>query len=218
VATALRELAPEARVVGVEVEGWDGVLASLAAGTPTERRSAASIADGIAVKRPGDLTLKLIQERVDDIVTVAEDDVAEAMVHLLERAKLVVEGAGAVGVAALMTERVRPVPSGTTAVVLSGGNVDAGLLAAVARRHETEVGRRLVLRTRIPDRPGQLARMLACVAGAAGNVLAVEHLREGVSLHVRETGVQLVLETRGREHADAVVAALEEAGYPAEVS
>jgi threonine dehydratase len=150
-------------------------------------------------------------------VVVPEDDVAEAMVLLLEKAKLVVEGAGAVGVAALLAGVVAPAPTGRTCVVLSGGNVDAGLLAVVARRHETEAGRRLVLFTRVPDRPGALAKLLAVVADAGANLVDVEHVREGVDLHVRETAVQLVLETRGTEHAARVVAAVADAGYRASV-
>jgi threonine dehydratase len=139
------------------------------------------------------------------------------MVFLLERAKLVVEGAGAVGVAALISGRVPPAARGTTAVVLSGGNVDAGMLAAVARRYESERGRRLVVFTRISDRPGGLAALLGCVAEQGANLVDVEHVREGVDLHVRESAVQLVLETRGRGHADRVMAALERAGYDARV-
>ena len=156
-----------------------------------------TIADGIAVKRPGEVTLPLVRAWLDDVVVVPEDDVAEAMVLLMEKAKLVVEGAGAVGVAALLGGQVTAAARGTTVVVLSGGNVDAGLLASVARRHETEAGRRLVLFSRVPDRPGSLARLLALVGEAGANLVDVEHLREGVDLHVRETGVQLVLETRG---------------------
>ena len=156
-----------------------------------------------------------MQEWVDDVVTVAEDDVAEAMVLLMEKAKLVVEGAGAVGVAALLGGQVAPAPRGTTVVVLSGGNVDAGLLASVARRHETEAGRRLALLTRVSDRPGSLARLLTIIGETGANLVEVEHVREGLDLHVRETAVQLVLETRGREHAQAVRAALAAAGYEA---
>ena len=139
------------------------------------------------------------------------------MVLLMERSKLVVEGAGAVGVAALLGGLVAPAPSGTTVVVLSGGNVDAGLLAAVARRHETQVGRRLVaLHPRA--RPAR-ARSPGCSRAspsAGANLVEVEHVREGVDLHVRETAVQLVLETRGREHAESVLATLRAAGYPAQ--
>jgi hypothetical protein len=130
--------------------------------------SALTIADGIAVKRPGELTLELLRTWVDEVVVVGEEETAEAMVLLLERAKLVVEGAGAVGVAALLGGQVAPAADGTTVAVLSGGNVDATLLASVARRHETLVGRRLVLFTRVPDRPGALASLLACVADTGG--------------------------------------------------
>ena len=166
---------------------------------------------------PATLTLELVRDWLDDVVAVGEDEIAEAMVLLMEHSKLVVEGAGAVGVAALLGGVVAPAPSGTTVVVLSGGNVDAGLLAAVARRHETQVGRRLVIFTRLPDRPGSLAGLLACVAGVGANLLEVEHVREGVDLHVRETAIQLVLETRGREHAQDVLAAIGGDGYSARV-
>jgi threonine dehydratase len=179
--------------------------------------AALTIADGIAVKRPGELTLRLVRDWLDDVVVVSEDDVAEAMVLLLEKAKLVVEGAGAVGVAALLAGAVAPAAAGQTCVILSGGNVDAGLLAVVARRHETEAGRRLVLFTRVPDRPGALAKLLVVVAEAGANLLDVEHVREGVDLHVRETAVQLVLETRGAAHAARVVEAVGVAGYRAHV-
>ena len=128
---------------------------------------------------------------------VDDEDVAEAMVVLLERCKLVVEGAGAVGVAALLRGHVEPAAHGTTVAVLSGGNVDPGLLLSIARRHETVEGRRLIVLTRVPDRPGALARLLACVAEAGGNVVDVAHMREGFDLHVRESAVELVLETRG---------------------
>ena len=185
-------------VVGVQVETVAAYPASLRRGEPVDVAGGLTIADGIAVKRPGEVTLPLVRAWLDDVVVVPEDDVAEAMVLLMEKAKLVVEGAGAVGVAALLGGQVTAAARGTTVVVLSGGNVDAGLLASVARRHESEAGRRLVLFSRVPDRPGSLARLLALVGEAGANLVDVEHLREGVDLHVRETGVQLVLETRGR--------------------
>jgi threonine dehydratase len=215
VAIAVKSARPDVRVVGVQVETCAAFPGSLEAGHPVAVPASLSIADGIAVKRPGDLTLELVREWVDEVVVVPEDDVAEAMVLLLEKAKLVVEGAGAVGAAALLGGQVVPHGTGTTAVVLSGGNVDAGLLAVVARRHETQAGRRLVLMTRVPDRPGALARLLDCVADAGGNIVSVEHLREGIDLHVRETGVQLVIETRSREHADTVLEAVDRSGYAA---
>ncbi|HEX4804861.1 MAG TPA: pyridoxal-phosphate dependent enzyme, partial [Conexibacter sp.] len=214
VAIAVKALRPDVRVIGVQVERCAAFPASLARGAPVAVQApAVTIADGIAVKRPGDLTLALVRRWVDDVVTVAEDDVAEAMVLLMEGSKLVVEGAGAVGVAALASGAVAPAAGGTTAVVLSGGNVDVGLLASLARRHETVAGRRLVLVTRLPDRPGELGHLLALVAAQGANVLDVVHMREGIPLHVRETAVQLVVETRDRAHAQAVEAAVAGAGY-----
>jgi threonine dehydratase len=212
-AIALKSERPEVRVVGVQVESCASFPASLAAGHPVVVSSGLTIADGIAVKRPGELTLALLERWVDDVTVVSEDEVAEAMVFLLERAKLVVEGAGAVGVAALLGGRVSGAATGTTAVVLSGGNVDAGLLAQVARRHETQAGRRVVLLTRIPDRPGALASLLSLIGEAGANLLDVQHVREGFDLHVRETAVQTVLETRGNAHADDVIEAIRESGY-----
>jgi threonine dehydratase len=213
VALAVKTARPEVEVIGVQAQTCAPVAASLAAGHPVAVDSALTIADGIAVKRPGELTLAMIERWVDGIVAVGEDDLAEAMVFLLERAKLVVEGAGAVGVAALLSGEVGPVGSGTTAVILSGGNVDPGLLAQIARRHESQAGRRLVLLASLPDRPGSLARLLALVGERGANLLDVEHIREGFDLHVRESAVQLVLETRGPEHARQVVTAVREAGY-----
>jgi threonine dehydratase len=196
IAIAVKALRPDVDVVGVRIEPH-----------PT------TIADGIAVKRPGELTQPLMERWVDEVVAVAEDDVAEAMVLLLEHSKLVVEGAGAVGVAALLSGVVAPAAQGTTAVILSGGNVDVGLLASLARHHESSVGRRLVIVTSVPDRPGELGRLLALVAAEGANLVDAVHLREGVALHVRETAIQLVLETRDREHAHAVVAAVRAADY-----
>jgi threonine dehydratase len=177
-----------------------------------------TIADGIAIKRPGSVTGPLLEQLLDDVVTVGEDDIAEAMVLLVERSKLVVEGAGAASLAALLSGAVAASPSGATVAVLSGGNVDVGLLAAIATRHETRVGRRLRVYTRVSDLPGGLAGLLAAVAEAGANLIHVEHVREGVDLGVRETGIELTVETRGRDHAAELLRALREAGYePAEV-
>jgi threonine dehydratase len=218
VALAIKEQRPEVEVVGVQVETFPAARESLLAGHPVQLHPpAVTIADGIAIKRPGELTLSLMSRLLDGIELVAEDDVAEAMVLLLEKAKLVVEGAGAVGVAALLGGQVAPAASGSTVVVLSGGNVDAGLLASIARRHETEVGRRIALLTRLPDQPGNLARLLDAVARAGANLVEVQHVREGVDLHVRETAIQLVLETRGPDHAGEVLSAIAAAGYEARV-
>ncbi len=214
VAVALKSELPDLSVVGVQVSASASVPASLAAGAPVAVEPALTIADGIAIKRPARLTLALIQSLVDEVVQVDEDEVSEAMMFLLERAKLVVEGAGAVGVAALLAGKLSATPNGTTVVILSGGNVDAGLLAEVARRHETQAGRRLVLQARISDRPGSLARLLTMLGELGANLLDVQHIREGIDLSIRETGVQLVLETRGGEHAREVTRAVRDAGYP----
>jgi threonine dehydratase len=216
-AIAIKSARPEVEVVGVQAAACAPYPESLRQGRPVPADSTLTIADGIAVKRPGELTLGLLQAWTDEMVVVGEDETAEAMVLLMERGKLVVEGAGAVGVAALLGGQVRPAERGTTVAVLSGGNVDAGLLAAVARRHESQAGRRIVLLTRVADRPGNLARLLDCVAGTGANIVDVAHVREGLDLHVRETAIELVLETRGREHADRVLAALHDAGYATRV-
>ena len=139
-----------------------------------------------------------MQRYVDEVVTVSDDQVAEAMVLLLERSKLVVEGAGAVAVAALMHGRVAPPEDGEVCAVLSGGNVDASLLSECIRLGETAARRRVVISTVVPDRPGALAGLLRVVAEHGGNVVDVEHLRDGLEIHVRETAIKLVLQTRGR--------------------
>ena len=216
IAIAVKSTRPEVEVVGVQVAACAPYPAALKTGTPTPVEGSSTIADGIAVKRPGDLTLALLREWLDGMAVVEDEEAAEAMVVLLERCKLVVEGAGAVGVAALLGGQVTAAPRGTTVAVLSGGNVDPGLLLSIARRHETVAGRRLVVLTRVPDRPGALAKLLVGVAEAGGNIVDVAHVREGFDLHVRETAVELVLETRGREHADRVMQAMRAAGYPAQ--
>jgi len=216
VAGAIEHARPGVSVVGVQVQACPSFPTSMASGQPTTVAASATIADGIAVKRPGAITLALVQRWLEAIALVSEDDVADAMVWLLERAKLVVEGAGAVGVAALLAGAVAPAQEGATVVILSGGNVDAGLLARVAERWETGAGRRLRLFTRIPDRPGGLAALLGLVADAGGNIVHVEHVREAVALHVRQTGLELALETRGPDHAQEILHALAEAGYEVE--
>ena len=208
VAIAVKQADPTISVVGVQVDACAPY-----ANQPVAAGPITTLADGIAVKAPGHLTRPLVDAWVDDIVTVGEDEVADAMMFLMERAKLFVEGGGAVGVAALMAERVAPARSGVTAIVLSGGNVDLGVLPGLIRRAETLAGRRLILFVRISDRPGGLARLLSVISEERANVIEVEHVREGVDLHVRETGVQIAMEVRNREHADHIVAAVRAAGY-----
>jgi len=196
-AIALRALRPGIRLVGVQA-GKHGH----------------TIADGIDVKHPGELTMSILDELLDDMVHVADDEIAEAITLLLERAKLVVEGAGAVGVAALLTGKAGG--SGPACAVLSGGNIDATLLVSVMRHGLTIGGRYLVARSRIADRPGSLIKLLELVAAERGNVVSVEHHREGMAISVTETEVELTIVTRNEEHCRTLCAALEEHGYPVE--
>jgi threonine dehydratase len=212
-AIALKSLLPEVQVVGVQAEACAPYLASLAAHRPIGARSANTICDGIAVKEPGELTLPLVERWIDEVVTVSDDEVAEAMVLLLERSKLVVEGAGAVAVAALMQGKVKPPADGAVCAVLSGGNVDASLLADCIRLGETAAKRRIVIFTVVPDRPGALAGLLRVVADHGANVVEVTHLREGMDLHLRETAIQLVLQTSGPDHDREIVDAVRAEGF-----
>ncbi|HEV7586332.1 MAG TPA: threonine ammonia-lyase [Solirubrobacteraceae bacterium] len=215
---ALRRAGADVRLVGVQASACAPYATALAGSAAVDGRpaSGATIADGIAIKQPGELTLPLLRELLDSLVTVAEDEIAEAMVFLAERTKLIAEGAGAVAIAALLSGRLEAV-EGSTVAIVSGGNVDSGLLAGLLLRHETEEGRRVRIFTRVPDRPGGLAELLNLVAHARANVVSVAHVREAVRLHVRETGVELTLETRGRGHTDDVLASLRGAGYDVDV-
>jgi threonine dehydratase len=205
------------RVVGVQAEACAPYIDSLAAHRPVGARSANTICDGIAVKRPGDFTLPLVERYVHEVVTVSDDQVAQAMVLLLERSKLVVEGAGAVAVAALMHGRVEGPPEGSVCAVLSGGNVDVSLLSEAIRLGETAAGRRMVLSTVVPDRPGALAGLLRVVADHGGNVVDVEHLRDGIEIHVRETAIKLVLQTRGPDNSEEILDAARAEGFSVRV-
>jgi len=217
IGVAVAEWLPGARVVGVQAEACAPYIDSLAAHRPIGARSANTICDGIAVKRPGDFTLPLVERYVDEVVTVSDDEVAEAMVMLLERTKQVVEGAGAVAVAALMHGRVAPPAEGRVCAVLSGGNVDASLLYECIRLGETAAGRRMVLSTIVPDRPGALSGLLQVVAEHGGNVVDVEHLRDGIDLHVGETAINLVLQTRGPDSSQEILDAVQEHGFAVRV-
>jgi threonine dehydratase len=208
VAIAVKSMRPNVRVVAVQASACAPYLGDVPGDGPI-----VTLADGIAVKSPGEVTRPLVERWVDEVVAVDEDTIADAMVHLMERAKLYVEGAGAVGVAALMADLVAPPREGTTCVVLSGGNVDLGVVPGLIRRHETQAGRRLTVFVRIDDRPGRLAELLGIFAASGANLLEVQHVREGLALHVRETGVRASFEVRDRDHALAAIAAAGAAGY-----
>jgi threonine dehydratase len=212
---ALRRAGADVELIGVQASACAPyaelltVAGSAAHGDASPRNT---IADGIAIKRPGALTLPLLRELVSVVETVSEDEIADAMAFICETAKLVAEGAGAASVAAILASRLAPA-RGTTVAIISGGNVDSGLLAAVLRRHETVEGRRVRMFTRVRDRPGGLAELLNLIAQARANLVNIDHVREAVPLHVRETGVELTLETRGTSHTEEVLAVLAEAGY-----
>lgn len=206
IAIALRELRPEVRLVGVQAEA----VSPFAGGT--EHRF--TIAEGIAVKQPGTLTTAILRDRLDDVVTVTDEQISYAILLLLERTKLLVEGAGAASVAALLAGKV---PGEDEAcVILSGGNIDPTLLIQVMRHGLTQAGRYLVLRTRVADRPGELIKLLQLVAEERGNVVSVEHHREGMALPIGETEVELTLATRDDAHCADLLEALTARGYPLE--
>jgi threonine dehydratase len=207
---------PEIEIIGVQAAACAPVANPAWSQRPKPPLPPETLADGIAVKRPGAITLPLIQRLISDVVTVEEDTIAAAMVMLLSRCRLVTEGAGAVALAALLSGAVSPASDGTTVLVLSGGNVDTRVLAGTALRSETDFGRRARLFTRVPDRPGGLAGLLTEIAGARANVLAVEHVRDGVSLSINQTGVALTIETRGVDHLSELVECLNAAGYELE--
>lgn len=207
-AIAVKSALPHVRVVGVQAE-----VCAPYAGHPAAEGAVVTLADGIAVKSPGEVTRPLIEQWLDEVVTVDEDSIADAMVLLMERSKLYVEGAGAVGVSALVSGRVVPDRRGVTCVVLSGGNVDLGVVPGLIRRHENQAGRRLNVFARIDDRPGGLAKLLAVFADGGANLIEVEHVREGIDLHVRETGVHATFEVRGSDHAERLLVAARADGY-----
>jgi threonine dehydratase len=208
VAIAVKTLRPEVRVIGVQA----AVCAPYAGGTTAEG-PVVTLADGIAVKYPGELTGPLVERWVDEVVTVDEEAIADAMVLLMDRAKLYVEGAGAVGVAALLSAAVTPTAHGSTCVVLSGGNVDLGVVPSLIRRHENSAGRRLSVVARIDDRPGSLAHLLAVFADGGADLIEVQHVREGLELHVRETGIHATFAVRSGDQAVALIDSARAAGY-----
>jgi threonine dehydratase len=201
----------EIRVIGVQAANAAAYPISLAAGAATEISISPTIADGIAVSKPGKLNFAIIKDTVDEVVTVEDDDIARAMLVLLERAKLVVEPAGAVGVAAILTGKVRA--TGPTVVMLSGGNIDPLIMERVISHGLAASERYLKLRIPLPDRPGQLARTSEIVAAQNANVVEVLHTRHGTGLQISQVELELHIETRGPEHAEQVLTALRSEGY-----
>lgn len=211
VALAIKSLRPDVTVIGVQAENAAAYPQSLVRGTPTALASMSTMADGIAVGRPGDIPFAIVQEHVDEIVTVTEDQLSFAALSVLERAKMVIEPAGAAATAAVMGNPTHFKPP--VAVVLSGGNVDSLLLLRIIRHGMAAGGRYLTLRVRVPDAPGSLAALLRIVQEMLGNVVEVDHNRIDPGLGVTEVEIDLQVETRGRDHADALLAKIREQGF-----
>jgi threonine dehydratase len=210
-ATAIKALRPDVQVIGVQAEGAAAYPTSLKTGVPVQLETMQTMADGIAVGRPGNVPFAAIQQYVDRVVTVSEESLSRALLSLLERAKMVVEPAGAVAVAALLDA---PHEFATPVVcVLSGGNIDPLLLGKVIRHGMAAAGRYLQVRVCIPDVPGGLASLLREVADAGANILEVVHERTSAELHLDEVEVQIQMETRGGEHTEQVIGRLRQRGY-----
>jgi len=219
IATVFAQLAPElgrrVRVIGVQAQNSAAYPPSLEAGAPLTIATLPTIADGIAVGRPGTLNFDIIRRTVDEVVTIEDDETAKAIVVLLERAKLVVEPAGAVGVAALLAGKLDL--EGPTVVILSGGNIDPMIMERIISRGLAASARYLIVSIPLPDRPGQLARIAEIIAEANANVVEVLHTRHGSGLQISEVEIVIHMETRGAEHAELVLQHLRDEGYRPQV-
>lgn len=217
IAIAVKNLIPGVRVIGVQAENVAPVNISLRSGEPVEFTAhQPTIADGIAVKRPGMLTLPVIRELVDEVVEVSEDEIARGIFHCVQNARLVVEGAGAAGVAALLARKVRLDAGETACAVLAGGNIDGNLLNRVIEQVLVRQGRYVVFKLLVLDRPGSLAALLASVAQSGANVVEVNHQRAIWLAPLGYTGIEMILEVRDEKHGREVHKHLEDAGYHVE--
>ncbi|HET6922102.1 MAG TPA: threonine ammonia-lyase, partial [Anaeromyxobacteraceae bacterium] len=212
---AVKALSPRTRIVGVETEAFPCLLAASKAGHLVTVEGASTIADGIAVKRAGEIAFQHLHRVVDDLVTVSEEEIASAILYLLEKEKTVVEGAGAVGVAAMMHHKLGGLDGKLVCAVVSGGNIDVNLVARVIERGLAKEGRLVRIGIKLLDRPGQLAMVSSVIAHHKANVIEVQHSR-AFSERLGDTTLLLTLETRGPEHVEEILGALRERGYPVE--
>jgi threonine dehydratase len=217
IAVAVKTLKPSVRVVGVEAATAASALTSRRAGRVVGIESAETLADGVAVKQVGERTFPIIQRYVDDIVTVEEEEIATAVLRLLEREKTVVEGAGAVPLAALMTGKISVSEGETVVGILCGGNIDVNMISRIIERGLVGDGRLAHLLVKVKDRPGSLSSLTQLVAGMGANVLDIHHRRGFADISVGDVEIVLRLETRGREHVSEIIEALEERGLQVEV-
>lgn len=211
VAAAVKMLHPNVRIVGVQAAGAAGMKASLEAGHVQELPFAKTIADGIAVKKPGELTFALCQQYVDEIVTVDDDEIAQAILFLMERGKMVAEGAGAAPVAAIIGHKFDT--RGKVVAVISGGNIDVTMISRIIEKGLLRAGRVSKLRILMKDQPGQLELVSRIIGGNGANVMAVHHDRTDVDLDIRDAILEITMETQDRGHAQQIIAALREAGF-----
>ena len=214
-AVAIKALAPAVKVLGVETELLPCMLASIEEGRLVTVDAATSLADGIAVRRPGEIAFRHVQKYVDEIVTVSEEEIASAILYLLEKEKTVSEGAGAVTVAALLNHKVRGLEGRRVVALVSGGNIDVNVIARVIERGLVREGRLVRINVALQDKPGQLAKVSAVVATHRANVIEVHHGR-AFSHRFGDTTLQLTLETRGPDHVEDILRALRERGYQVE--
>lgn len=215
IAFALKKIKPDVRIVGVQAEGAPSVYLSFKEGRLIGCRDTCTFADGIAVKQPGEITFSIIKKHVDEIVTVDDEEMASSVLMLLERSKIVVEGAGAVALAALIHKKTG-LKAAKTVVLLSGGNIDVNILSIIIERGLVKSGRYARLRATVTDRPGNLRRLLDVVAEARANVIAVSHDRIKPGIPLKQAEVILTLETRNREHIERIMELLDRVGYAPE--
>ena len=211
VASAVKMLHPNVRVIGVQAAGAAGMKASIEAGHVVSLDTAKTIADGIAVKKPGELTFALCSKYLDEIVTVDDDEIAQAILFLMERGKMVAEGAGAAPVAAIMNRKFDV--SGKVAAVISGGNIDVTMISRIIEKGLLRAGRMTKLRILMQDRPGQLEMASRIIAAEGANVMVVHHDRTDVDLDIRDAILEITMETQDRKHAQRVIDALRANGF-----
>ncbi|TQQ80710.1 threonine ammonia-lyase [Halonotius roseus] len=217
IATAIKAQQPDVRIIGVQAEGASSVIDSLAAGEIRSRDSVDTVADGIATRSVGEQPFEIIQERVDEVVTVSDEEIALALTLLLERSKTLVEGAGAVALSALLEDRFEYDDDEVIVPVLCGGNIDMNVLTTVILRGMIQLGRYLKIRTVLPDQPGALEGLIEIIADKGANIYEIHHERASREIGMSDTSVELELETHGPEHAADLLATLRDAGYTVDV-
>lgn len=217
IALAVKAANPGIRVIGVEAKGAASFKASKEAGKPCTLESASTIADGIAVKSPGALTYRILEEYLDDVLTVDDEEIASSILLLLERAKLIVEGAGAVSLAALLYRNGHKSIAGKkVAAIISGGNIDVNFISLIIEKGLVKTGRHIRIASAIVDKPGKLQSFLSVIAQERGNVISINHDRSEAHLPFDKARVEAVVETQGRDHAHRILQALNNKGFAVE--